>query len=83
MTVSRRLDLADQDDGLAAARETTTIDFGSEGLPLDQFPDVMHALRAQSSGPPARSVKVGRNAPCPCGSGRKFKKCCGSPLARP
>jgi len=21
--------------------------------------------------------KVGRNAPCPCGSGRKFKKCCG------
>ncbi|MDP6981748.1 MAG: SEC-C metal-binding domain-containing protein [Candidatus Latescibacterota bacterium] len=20
---------------------------------------------------------VGRNAPCPCGSGRKFKKCCG------
>ncbi|MCH7665473.1 MAG: preprotein translocase subunit SecA [Acidobacteria bacterium] len=23
--------------------------------------------------------KVGRNAPCPCGSGKKFKKCCGSP----
>ncbi len=22
--------------------------------------------------------KVGRNAPCPCGSGRKFKKCCGA-----
>ena len=21
--------------------------------------------------------KVGRNDPCPCGSGRKFKKCCG------
>jgi hypothetical protein len=21
-------------------------------------------------------AKVGRNAPCPCGSGRKFKKCC-------
>lgn len=20
---------------------------------------------------------VGRNAPCPCGSGKKFKKCCG------
>ncbi|MBI3600630.1 MAG: SEC-C domain-containing protein [Nitrospinae bacterium] len=25
----------------------------------------------------ARSSKVGRNAPCPCGSGKKFKKCCG------
>jgi uncharacterized protein YecA (UPF0149 family) len=23
-------------------------------------------------------VKVGRNEACPCGSGRKFKKCCGS-----
>ena len=22
--------------------------------------------------------KVGRNDPCPCGSGRKFKRCCGS-----
>jgi len=21
--------------------------------------------------------KVGRNEPCPCGSGTKFKKCCG------
>jgi uncharacterized protein YecA (UPF0149 family) len=24
-------------------------------------------------------LHVGRNAPCPCGSGRKFKKCCGKP----
>ena len=23
------------------------------------------------------SVKAGRNDPCPCGSGKKFKKCCG------
>jgi hypothetical protein len=22
-------------------------------------------------------TKVGRNEPCPCGSGKKFKKCCG------
>jgi len=26
---------------------------------------------------PARSEKVGRNDPCPCGSRKKFKKCCG------
>ena len=26
----------------------------------------------------ARRQKVGRNEPCPCGSGKKFKKCCGS-----
>lgn len=24
-----------------------------------------------------KSPKIGRNAPCPCGSGRKYKKCCG------
>jgi len=25
-----------------------------------------------------RSPRVGRNEPCPCGSGRKFKRCCGA-----
>ena len=23
------------------------------------------------------SLKVGRNDPCPCGSGKKYKRCCG------
>ncbi|MBI3514172.1 MAG: UPF0149 family protein [Proteobacteria bacterium] len=27
---------------------------------------------------PVRVTKVGRNDPCPCGSGRKYKKCCGA-----
>ena len=26
--------------------------------------------------PPRRVAKVGRNDPCPCGSGKKYKKCC-------
>lgn len=26
---------------------------------------------------PIKSVKVNRNDPCPCGSGKKYKKCCG------
>jgi len=26
---------------------------------------------------PHRAVKIGPNAPCPCGSGKKYKKCCG------
>lgn len=40
-------------------------------------------------GPIRRAVpKIGRNEPCPCGSGKKFKKCCGkgdsaAPLGRP
>lgn len=32
--------------------------------------------------PPVKPIKaaegeVGRNDPCPCGSGKKYKKCCG------
>ena len=26
---------------------------------------------------PVRKKKIGRNDPCPCGSGKKYKKCCG------
>ncbi|MFA6752806.1 MAG: preprotein translocase subunit SecA, partial [Bacilli bacterium] len=26
---------------------------------------------------PKRSQKIGRNEPCPCGSGKKYKQCCG------
>jgi len=27
--------------------------------------------------PPSKKAHVGRNDPCPCGSGKKYKKCCG------
>ena len=29
---------------------------------------------------PRAGRKIGRNAPCPCGSGRKYKRCCGANL---
>jgi uncharacterized protein len=41
-------------------------------LPLRQAVAERHTAQAMST-------KVGRNEPCPCGSGKKFKKCCGSP----
>ncbi|MBW1707552.1 MAG: SEC-C domain-containing protein, partial [Deltaproteobacteria bacterium] len=25
-----------------------------------------------------KGKKIGRNDPCPCGSGKKYKKCCGA-----
>jgi preprotein translocase subunit SecA len=31
---------------------------------------------SSSSAPQVKMKKVGRNDPCPCGSGKKFKKCC-------
>ena len=57
-----------------------------------KFREMMAALQAESSEPirPVEVIsrilstavpkagKVGRNDPCPCGSGKKFKKCCGA-----
>ena len=31
--------------------------------------------------PAPRRDAVGRNDPCPCGSGKKYKKCCGRNIA--
>ena len=53
---------------------------------LDRLPVMVQIIAAYWRAPnqsfprrePVRSTKVGRNAPCPCGSGKKFKKCCGS-----
>ena len=28
-----------------------------------------------------KEAKIGRNSPCPCGSGKKYKNCCGAPGA--
>jgi hypothetical protein len=35
-----------------------------------------HAVGQQRVAGNSRSTKVGRNDPCPCGSGKKFKQCC-------
>lgn len=41
-----------------------------------RYPVIKH-VGARIVGPaPARSSGVGRNEPCPCGSGKKYKKCC-------
>ncbi len=42
----------------------------------------MQLSRGDEEGPGApvkrEGEKIGRNAPCPCGSGKKYKKCCGA-----
>ena len=39
-----------------------------------EFGDNYEPLAESSNG----KLRVGRNEPCPCGSGKKFKKCCGA-----
>ena len=86
VTVSERFELDDDgSDEAPVLRRRTTLTFGDRGLPLDQLPAIMAAVRTPAP-PPAlqHAPKIGRNAPCPCGSGKKFKKCCGTePAGRP
>ena len=35
------------------------------------------SLEQKKSGTIRKEKKIGRNDPCPCGSGKKYKKCCG------
>ena len=41
--------------------------------------ELIHAPLAEHQRAQRMSPKVGRNKPCPCRSGKKFKKCCGAP----
>ena len=43
-------------------------------LPPKPWPDAPPSASMPSSA--VASSKVGRNAPCPCGSGKKYKRCC-------
>jgi hypothetical protein len=54
-----------------------------DGFEEDNFDDdSLKSITAAASVKPVETIrhttKVGRNDPCPCGSGRKYKKCCGS-----
>ena len=50
-----------------------------EGFEGSQKPASKDAQRPRPmQAPVVKSAKVGRNDPCPCGSGKKYKKCCGA-----
>ena len=45
--------------------------------PTEEAAPTIDEVIAAGTPPPPPALKVGRNAPCPCGSGKKFKNCCG------
>lgn len=51
---------------------------------LNQFDQMLDEAEHARTQPPRKpivnGVQVGRNDPCPCGSGKKYKKCCGRGL---
>jgi len=47
------------------------------GVEPDKAEDISDVERILAPPTPALAApRVGRNDPCPCGSGKKFKKCC-------
>jgi uncharacterized protein YecA (UPF0149 family) len=49
-------------------------------LGTEKNPAVVRVQTQKRLNPPKTIMaekKVGRNEPCPCGSGKKYKKCCG------
>lgn len=53
------------------------------GIEPDKPEDVSDVERAMTAPEPVRvEPKVGRNERCPCGSGKKFKACCGGAVGR-
>ncbi len=57
-------------------------DTNTESILLDGHEDALIKSNAGTGTIRQATAAVGRNAPCPCGSGKKFKKCCGQPSRR-
>nr|QGT50781.1 hypothetical protein Elusimicrob2101_0440 [uncultured Elusimicrobia bacterium] len=70
---------------IAKRMEKDGVDFKSIRQMKKWMKDHEAELRAEQPGAPAKvetvkheGPKIGRNDPCPCGSGKKYKKCCGA-----
>ena len=60
----------------ADAEHLATLDAWSEVLTKDQMMAIIKDFK-KSKTVVRDEAKIGRNDPCPCGSGKKYKKCCG------
>jgi len=75
--------------GIAMGDEEVAAEMGPEAIAElnEAAPDIIpeclyqvydHKLAASGALQPRTVTAVGRNDPCPCGSGKKYKKCCGA-----
>ncbi|KAA0563305.1 hypothetical protein F0342_13520 [Bacillus sp. CH30_1T] len=75
------------EDGLLCLEESLYVNCVMNGIQHPKLPEWRHLLEVMElqmlNEPPAlipkpviNDEKVGRNDPCPCGSGKKYKKCC-------
>jgi len=59
-------------------RQKTQVNIGGAGLALSEMSNIAAMLPGRSAYSSVTRQKVGRNEPCPCGSGKKFTRCCGA-----
>ena len=59
----------------ADAEYLYTLPQWEEVLPADKIKEIVKAFKKSKT--VVKGEKIGRNDPCPCGSGKKYKKCCG------
>lgn len=59
----------------AKAKWLYTLPEWEDVLPLEKRQEITKAWRKSKQ--VINDNKIGRNDPCPCGSGKKYKKCCG------
>jgi len=72
--------MIDRGEGDLPAEATDALSADAPDL-IPLWIETLAAWRLEHSGytkgPPVPKTKTGRNDPCPCGSGKKYKKCCG------
>jgi uncharacterized protein YchJ len=64
-------------EGLWAAFQARHRGGGERLIKRKRYVAELAATRAACRSPVA-APRAGRNEPCPCGSGKKFKRCCGA-----
>lgn len=74
----RNIHLQKIDDTIGELRNWAYFKNNSRDKHFDQLMNKNPGFMSQPKGTPiVNEPKIGRNDPCPCGSGKKYKKCCG------
>jgi uncharacterized protein YecA (UPF0149 family) len=73
----RQVEQHEESDGFAAVQKAQHAERGDEEAAEDHT-DMFTPSASKVQTVVNDAEKIGRNDPCPCGSGKKYKKCCGA-----
>ena len=76
-TMQTSLDIG---SGSKVLQQKTTFTFGNEGLPLSELSKIANQMRTSAPQHNIGTHKIGRNEPCPCGSGKRSSRMLRRPI---